>query len=1405
MKKFVFAALMTLSAAGVYGQTMTEWDDVKVSSVNRVTSHDLSIPFATAEDAQSLDLERSPYYKSLNGVWKFHWSADPSKAVSDFYTTDYDTSAWDDIDVPGCWQIYGYRNGKSWDKPLYVNYRYPFAYTSDYSVMGSRSSDYTYNNNMKNPVGQYRRTFTVPDNWDGRDVFLRFNGAGHGYYVWVNGEYVGYAEDSYLPSDFNVTDKLQKGENSISVQVYRFTSGSFLECQDYWRLTGITRDVYLWSAPKARISDFFFRTTSLKSNNTEAKAALKVEAEGAAGATIVMSITDGANEIARNEKTLSSNTASFSFNVSGIEVWSAENPKLYDLTISLMKGDEVVDLRSCKVGFRTVSVRADGALCINGNRVVFHGVDRHDFSEIGGRTVTREEMLQDILSMKRLNVNAVRTSHYPNNPYFYELCDRYGIYVLAEADVECHGNTGLSSVELFRAPMVERSERQVLTLRNHASIFCWSAGNESGGGNNFQSVMAAIKNLDSTRLTHYEGNSQWSDVSSTMYASWQSIRNTGEERLNGYKNGTNQRPHIQCENTHAMGNSMGNQKDMFRLYEYYPALTGEFVWDWKDQGLKVPVPSDPTQTYWAYGGDFGDNPNDGNFCCNGVVLADGTFTSKSYNMKTVYQPLDIEMTDSLNHVFTFTSKLAHIFLDYVDVTYEVLEDGIVMKSGTVDGVNLNPGETMEWTLPVDDITMNDASEYYVRFSTTQKTATPWAEAGYEVARAGCHIREALTREAYAMTEKAELSVETTSSRVTVKGTDFEAVFALGVLNKYIYKEKDMISAGVKLNLFRCPTDNDKAQESNWASMNVRKPSQTRTAWTVNEADDHSFVDLENTVTYKGSNNLSFAVNQKYRVYANGVVALSSFINPSLTGMIIPKMGFRLEMPGEYEQMTWLGRGPFDGYRDRMDCALEGLYHSTATEQWTNFVKPQETGNKEDVSWLSMSNVEGEGMLFVAPQKMATTVGHWRAEDLYTSTSTRAMHPYQVKWTENTVVCLDVWNRALGNASCGSDVLAKYERYCDPVAFDVVMMPLEGPLTDEALTAKARVTCPVKVDIPEDTQIQADKSLWRVVSFDSEQGGNEVAANAIDGDEETIWHTQWSPSTPGCPHEIVVDMGKTYRISTFTYKGRNDGDHGRILDYDIYFSNDPTVWGTPAATGTWSNTAGRQMVSISGEPEARYFKLVARSVVNGNAYASAAELYVSATAVVDDREETLMSIISGHNYRIKDVQSGLYLHYKVDTGSNHEGDYQLGRLDENDSSYEFNFTLAKGYTSHYKVKASGKYMSKGQDGWRIVGASAATSPDFYMQVEQLSNGRSYLRCGWQSKKYVNFDSHNVGSFIYSDKATGNQFIIEDLTSDNIHQLSPTTQSSSPIYDLQGRRLDFAPSRGLYIQNGKVRMK
>ena len=1512
MKKPLFSLLcLIMSTSVAISQTMTEWDDVNVTNLNRIASHDLSIPFADAEAAHSLDLSLSPYYLDLNGTWKFRWSALPSKVPTGFFADSYDVSSWDNITVPCPWQIYGVRNGKAWDKPLYINTRYPFTYTSDYSVMGSRPDNYTYNEQMKNPVGCYRRTFTLPEGWKGRKTFLRFNGAGHGYYVWVNGQFVGYAEDSYLPSDFDVTDCVREGENNVSVQVYRFTSGSFLECQDYWRLTGITRDVYLYSTPEQRIADFFYFTTSLSPTGKSGQGRLQVTLEGGSpnGMVLQATISDGANIIKEYSKTLSTSTSvTQGISFSDVECWSAEHPKLYDLTLRLLSSKgELVDMRACKIGFRTVSIRTDGALLINGKRLVVHGVDRHDFSQETGRTVSREEMLQDVLTMKRLNVNAVRTSHYPNNPYFYELCDQYGLYVLAEADVECHGNTGLSSVELFRKPMVERNERQVRTLRNHVCIFGWSAGNESGGGDNFESVMKAIKQLDTSRITHYEGNSQWSDVSSTMYGSYANMLSTAKSRQNGYKSGTSQRPHIQCENTHAMGNSMGNQIDYYRdIYEPYPAMVGEFVWDWKDQGLRMPVPGKASQSYWAYGGDFGDYPNDGSFCCNGVVLPDGTPTAKSFNMKGVYQPIDIQLlylrlspplssrrgstpleegqgvrraeseeadaSESLHGFFRVKNKLQQTRTAGFDTHYILYKDGIAVSSGQLPDIDLAPWDSTTVAIPLDNIDFQPQSRYWIRFSTTLREATPWAEAGYEVAASEAVIKEATALQPYTYEGTDTLSMSGTSASPTVKGANFSVTFSGGTLSRYILDGTTLINQPLKLNTFRIPTENDKTQESNWETLGVRSLSMSSGTWEIEQDEHKQWVQLSITDTYRTSTSaLTFTVNKQFRVYPDGAVSVCTVTTPNVEGAILPKLGFRLEMPSSAENITWLGRGPFDSYRDRNYAAHLGIWHSTVTEQWTNHIRPQETGNKEDVRWLAVTTNAGKGLMYSAPSGMAVTVGHWRAEEVYTSRSNRKGHPYEVSFQRNTVVSLDAWNRALGNASCGPDVLDKYERKLTQTPFCFLILPITAPSAEESLSslgegAEARlaqlgslglpVCQPVNftddgrgsvllsstgadattiyysidgsdfslyngpIDMRQGGTLRAyatadglapsivttktyglfiDKASWTVFSFDSQQGGNERATNAIDGDENTIWHTSYSGTTPECPHELVIDMKQTYRVTAFYYKGRKDGSNGRVLRYEVYFSSDPLLWGKPAAVGTFSDTSDKQTVSIPDKPEARYMKLLVRTVVADRAYASAAEIGIEAEAIVPPTPWLIQPIVTSHRYRIREKQSGLCLHYQT---NQNEGHFCLGEFDQNDRSYVFTFAQASGFTAFYTLKAAGRYMAYDSSaGWRIISTTTAPKDKYgYIQVERLADGNAHLRCAWQNSRLVGFDSRSVGSYIYADKTAPGEFILEDIDEEEVG-LKPVpfeneTGEASQWFDLNGRIVpnpsDLTPS-------------
>ncbi|MBQ0023380.1 MAG: DUF4981 domain-containing protein [Prevotellaceae bacterium] len=794
--KYLSALLAFVSAATLQAQTLKEWDDVSITHLNREAAHttQISLKDEAAVDANSI--ESSPYYQSLNGVWKFRWVADPSKRPTGFEKADYNDATWDNIDVPSTWQVYGLRNNKKWDKPLYCNVAYPFSFDKNtFSVMADRPGWFTYGSTMKNPVGSYRRKFTVPAEWDGRDVFVRFNGAGHGYYVWVNGQFAGYAEDSYLPSEFKITDYLTKGENTIAVQVYRFTSGSFLEAQDYWRLTGITRDVFLWSAPKTQIRDFYV-TNSLNSTYSTATLSVQTDIAGSiANGKLTLKVLDGSAVVAQSSADITAaGTQTITATIDNPKLWNAEQPNLYNIVLTLNDGKKDIDIRGCKWGFRDIKVGSKGEICVNGKPIIIHGVDRHDHSMVGGRTVTREEMEKDIFLMKKLNINALRTSHYPNNPYLYDLCDKYGIYVLAEANVECHPYQQLSSEAKFKQMMVERNENHVLWMRNHPAILFWSFGNESGGGTNFQAVSQAIYKLDKTRLRHYEGNSQWSDVTSTMYAGIDHISWVGSSRANE----TKPKPHIQCENTHAMGNSMGNQREFYDLYEKYPALAGEFIWDWKDQGLEVPVPNGGGKTYWAYGGDFGDNPNDGNFCTNGVIFPDYTYSAKAINVKKIYQPADFVMKDSLNSIFTVKNKLAFANLSQYAFSYQVLEDGIVISEQPLDALNIDGGKSGSITLPhLSELVpeLKDDAEYFIRFSVKTTEATDWAENGYEVASEQFRMRKAISKPVYTSASTDKLTFEETTTAIIISGTNFVAEFSKkeGQLSSYTVGGKQLIS------------------------------------------------------------------------------------------------------------------------------------------------------------------------------------------------------------------------------------------------------------------------------------------------------------------------------------------------------------------------------------------------------------------------------------------------------------------------------------------------------------------------------------------------------------------------------------------------------------------------------------
>lgn len=1432
-------AFLTLTTLSVWGQSNidgTEWDNPKVTSVNRELAHTLSVP--------------EGYSLSLDGTWKFKWVANPSQAPKNVFAPDYNDTNWDNISVPSSWQVWGLKNKKSWDKPLYVNISYPFAYdATTFSVMADRPGWFTYSGTMTNPVGTYRRHFEIPADWDGRDIYVRFNGVGHGYYLWINGTRMGYSEDSYTPGEFKITDYVHPGDNTIALQVYRFTSGSFLECQDYWRLTGIQRHAMVWSAPKTQIRDHFF-TSTMNSTYTTATPHVEVTISGnkLAGATLTATLLEDGNTVTTISQEASHGKNSLTLPViNDPHLWSAEIPNLYTLRLTLTDSQgKKVDERETVVGLKDVKIGKQGALLINGRRMVFHGVNRHDFSAEDGRAISDEEIERDIITMKRLNINAVRTSHYPNDPKFYELCDRYGLYVLAEANVECHGNQSLSSNSLFLKAMSERSANQVRWLRNHPCICLWSLGNESGGGNNFQAARDSIRALDTTRLIHYEGNSNYGDVSSTMYAGIDGIENIGRERLTA----SNARPHIQCESSHSMGNSMGNQADFFDIYEKYPALTGEFIWDFKDQGLHTT--SSNGKDYFAYGGDFGDNPNDGNFCINGLVLPDHGFTPKTYATKQIYQPLQFRMVDASKGQVRIVSRLDFASSDYLDVRYAICEEGDTLTQGTISEV-VAADDSIVVTLPLPE-NMKPEAEHLVKLSARLRESTLWADAGYEVASETLVLREA-EKPMIDMPE-GELTATESTSFITVTGKDFTVSFnkSKGTLSNYKLGGTNIINSPLALNLFRLPTDNEGNRCTTWDEMGLTNLTCKLDKASMEQTEDGKQVVVNMTSTYSGKAGYTFSVTHSFRVLTDGSILMNSVIRPNNAGTVLPRIGLRTELPSAMEQLAWYGRGPWDSYIDRLAGAQLGVHQSTVKDQYVPYVRPQEHGTKQDVRWMSLTNDEGMGLLVVAPTPIAAGATHYRPQDNYTDRNNRARHTYEFKSCTPTILTLDAATRGLGNASCGPDVLGKYELRSHDVQMHLILRPLAAGTSVTKRAEMARVDMPVCQSVaanqlnngtieltcatPQSTiyysidggenyiqytkpisldeggtiacyaeaegllqspvveytfDPRIDKSKWKVVSYDSQHRGNE-ATKAIDGDPSTIWHTEWEGSEPQCPHEIIIDLGACYLVKGITYQGRSDISNGLVRDYEFYLSNDQYRWGAPVARGSFNNTSSVQTATLNKATEGRYLKMIAKSEVNGKAWTCAAEIGIQSKGVVENPTPSpSLRITSGTTYYLLHPASGLYL-------SLNGAFYELQELDASKANFKFKVQQVSGFRSYWTVATNNVVMRYNPDNnWDIVGLANTNDKYSWIQFEQLDDRKVHIRGAWKGAEYVGLDSQNKGSVIYCDKKTPAVFQLLTKTETAISDILPE-EGETVIYDLSGRRVQNL-RQGIYVINGK----
>jgi beta-galactosidase len=807
LKKFTTALFILLMAFDFSFAQLNEWNgNPTVFGVNVLKPHATSMPYSSIEEALKGDRRGSEWYQTLAGTWKFHHVNKPSERHTSFFEDSFDASSFDEIEVPSSWQLYGY------DKPIYTNVTYPWSGT-DFINPPAAPTNF-------NPVGHYRRTFTVPANWDGKRIRLHFEGVESAFYVWINGKYVGYSENSFTDHEFDITDKLRAGTNNISVQVFRWCDGSWMEDQDYIRLAGIFRDVYLYATPKAHIQDFQI-DANLLSNYKDGDLKASVWVDNFTTAAVsnysveLQLYADNGTEVgSKMQKSISSiapnggeQKVQFQTTVMSPKLWSGEYPNLYTLVLVLKDGSgEVVQIESAKIGFRKVELKKDGTgatrYFINNKPIKFRGVNRHEMDPDHGRVMSYERMEEDVKLMKRFNINALRMSHYPNDPRMYDLCDRYGIYVIDEANLETHGawDKVPKSNNDWRAASVERMSSMIQRDKNHPSVVLWSLGNEAGNGDVFGSMREYAHSADSTRPVHYEGDWNNADVNSWMYYGYDAVRT--------YNN--NSKPIMLCEFEHAMGNSVGELKEYVDAFYANPRSFGGFIWDFIDQGLRR-----GNSQYFNFGGLWGDRPNDDNFCANGLVFPDRTVQPELWEVKHQYRNIIVKDVDVSGGIVSVESRFDFTNIgDEVDLVWTLKEDGKAIETGTVSGTSLNisPLSKKEVVIPFKQPKTKAGSDYYLNLDFRLKKTTFWADAGFSIAEEQFKLSlgEALPPQ-IDITSLPLQNVAQNNGKVTIEGANYSVGIDLATASITDYKINgvQIIKDGPTPNFWRAPTDNDK--------------------------------------------------------------------------------------------------------------------------------------------------------------------------------------------------------------------------------------------------------------------------------------------------------------------------------------------------------------------------------------------------------------------------------------------------------------------------------------------------------------------------------------------------------------------------------------------------------------------
>lgn len=955
IKKLILGAALAVTLTA---SANVDWENPAKFAEGRLPHRATLYPYPSAADALKGNFEQSPWYESLNGKWKFNYAEKPADRPADFYRTDYDTSSWAEITVPGNWETQGY------GYPIYVNTRYIFPANPPYTM------------HHDNPVGSYKRSFEIPASWNGRKIFLHFGGATSGMYVWVNGKQIGYVQGAKNPAEFDITPYVHQGKNEVACEVYRWTDGSYLEDQDFWRLSGLERNVYLYSIADARIADVFAKAgLDGKYRNGELTADVSLQnyssttETGKVDAVLYdragKKIWSGSKSVEMKGNALTDVNFT-SPALKNISKWTAETPNLYTLVISLLdsKG-KTLEATSVKIGFRKVEIR-DGVLMVNGKPIEIHGVNLHEHNELTGHAIDRETMLKDIRVMKQNNVNAIRTSHYPQSPMMYDLCDEYGLYVLDEANIEIHG-MGVVHNHMdttnhpayhpdWNAAILDREMALVERDKNHPSIIGWSLGNESGNGQNFKDGYVWIKNRDNTRPVQYEqafdDNETWNtDVACPMYPSI--------ERMKEYaarKNVT--KPYIMCEYSHAMGNSSGNFQEYFDIIRSSPHMQGGFIWDWVDQGL---LRTDENgKKYWAYGGDFGAQhyDNDDNFCINGLVNPDRTPHPGLYEVKKVYQDIRFSGNPAKGKV-TVENHFINSDLSNYDLNWQLLRNGEVVKTGKLEGVNAAPATNVEAKLPAFGVDLNDGAEYYFQIFANVKNGDDIIPTGHEQAREEFELSAPRTYTPSVAGNAPE--VKEMKNGWQIKAGNVDMTFNKdGSLKNYKANGRELIQKGITPSFWRAATDNDFGDGSYRKSNAWRfayENSSVKSAEMVKEGSEIKIISLREMA------DVNCNLRTVYTVYPDGTLGVTEELITRQDASIpeLMRFGTSIRMPKKYDNFRWYGRGPWENYSDRKHSSFVGIHEGKVADQYFHYIRPQESGNKTDVRWAELTDKEGYGI------------------------------------------------------------------------------------------------------------------------------------------------------------------------------------------------------------------------------------------------------------------------------------------------------------------------------------------------------------------------------------------------------------------------------------------------------------